>query len=116
MLTGTCPFVHDNRIDTMHAILHEQPKFRNSGRLLLPLDLQRLLARALNKTPKERHQTIGELAEELKVFKRNLESGKTGAVPTGKLILKRVAAVGSFDGCRLRKRTERSSVQSGDDD
>ena len=98
MLTGTCPFVHDNRIDTMHAILHEQPKFRNSGQSLLPLDLQRLLARALNKTPKERHQTIGELAEELKVFKRNLELGKTAAAPTGKLVLKRVAAVGRATG------------------
>ncbi|HEY6122532.1 MAG TPA: UvrD-helicase domain-containing protein [Pyrinomonadaceae bacterium] len=98
MLTGTCPFVHDNRIDTMHAILHEQPKFRNSGQALLPLDLQRLLARALNKTPKERHQTIGELAEELKVFKRNLELGKTATAPTGRLVLKRVAAVGGATG------------------
>ena len=25
MLTGTAPFVHDNRIDTMHAILHRDP-------------------------------------------------------------------------------------------
>ena len=27
MLTGTAPFVHDNRIDTMHAILHRDPRF-----------------------------------------------------------------------------------------
>ena len=26
MLTGTAPFVHDNRIDTMHAILHREPQ------------------------------------------------------------------------------------------
>ena len=26
MLTGSAPFVHDNRIDTMHAILHREPQ------------------------------------------------------------------------------------------
>src|SRR6266480_4316534 len=61
MLTGTCPFVHENRIDTMHAILHEEPKFQGRGQPSLPIDLQRLLGRALHKIPKERHQSIGEL-------------------------------------------------------
>src|SRR4029079_8989805 len=26
MVTGLAPFVHDNRIDTMHAILHREPR------------------------------------------------------------------------------------------
>src|SRR5919106_430116 len=77
MLTGTAPFVHENRIDTMHAILHREPQFPGDGRPQLPFDLQRILTRALAKTPKERYQTIDEFAEELKTFKRNLELGKT---------------------------------------
>ncbi|HEX6715533.1 MAG TPA: serine/threonine-protein kinase, partial [Pyrinomonadaceae bacterium] len=31
MLTGAAPFVHDNRIDTMHAILHGAPRFPSDG-------------------------------------------------------------------------------------
>jgi len=49
MLTGTAPFVHDNRIDTMHAILHRDPRFADGGRAELPFDLQRVLAKALAK-------------------------------------------------------------------
>src|ERR687889_1075590 len=58
MLTGTAPFVHDNRIDTMHAILHREPQFPGDGRPQLPIDLQRILAKTLAKTPKDRYQTI----------------------------------------------------------
>src|SRR5215210_5774846 len=60
MLTGTCPFAADNHIDTMHAILHEEPRVRDSLRSKLPFDLQRILAKALAKTPKERYQTVAE--------------------------------------------------------
>src|SRR5918999_1449616 len=77
MLTGTAPFVHDNRIDTMHAILHLDPKLPDGNRPELPFDLQRILAKALAKTPKERYQSVAELAEELKIIKRDLDLGKT---------------------------------------
>jgi DNA helicase-2/ATP-dependent DNA helicase PcrA len=94
MLTGAAPFVHDNRIDTMHAILHRDPRFPTDGRIELPFDLQRILSRALAKTPKDRYQTINELADELKTIKRNLELGKTlpvAPLPRTKLVLKRIA-------------------------
>ncbi|HET6893224.1 MAG TPA: serine/threonine-protein kinase, partial [Pyrinomonadaceae bacterium] len=41
MLTGTCPFVNANRIDTMHAILHREPNLLTNNKLELPLDIQR---------------------------------------------------------------------------
>ena len=91
MLTGKAPFVHDNRIDTMHAILHRDPHFPSDGRAELPFDLQRILARALAKTPKDRYQTIVELAADLKTIKRDLDLGKTLPVvpPRTRLVLKR---------------------------
>ena len=90
LLTGKAPFVHDNRIDTMHAILHRDPSFPSDGRADLPPDLQRVLTRALAKTPKDRYQTIVELAEELKNVKRDLDLGKTLPVPQRtRLVLKR---------------------------
>ena len=93
LLTGTAPFVHDNRIDTMHAILHREPKLTNGSRAELPFDLQRILAKALAKSPKERYQTVEELAAELRTLKRALELGKTLPVtPKTRLILKRTGA------------------------
>src|SRR5258705_2684479 len=95
MLTGSCPFVNDNRIDTMHAILHKPPKLPDTSKAELPFDLQRILTKALQKVPKDRYQTVTELAADLKVIKRDLDLGKTlpVAAPT-KLVLRRVA-VGS---------------------
>jgi DNA helicase II / ATP-dependent DNA helicase PcrA len=92
MLTGTAPFVHDNRIDTMHAILHREPQLPGSSRPDLPFDLHRILAKALAKTPKDRYQTVAELAGELKIIKRDLDLGKTLPVASRtRLVLKRTA-------------------------
>jgi DNA helicase II / ATP-dependent DNA helicase PcrA len=90
LLTGAAPFVHENRIDTMHAILHREPKLTNGSRQELSFELQRILAKALAKSPKERYQTVDELASELKTLKRDLELGKTSPVPARtRLVLKR---------------------------
>jgi len=93
MVTGLAPFVHDNRIDTMHAILHRDPRLPDSTHADAPADLQRILNKALAKLPKDRYQTVSELAVELRALKRDLDLGK--AVPIGalrtKLVLKRAA-------------------------
>jgi DNA helicase-2/ATP-dependent DNA helicase PcrA len=92
MLTGKAPFVHENRIDTMHAILHREPQFPGDNRSQLPSDIQRVLTKALAKAPKERYQSIEDFAAELKQIKRDLDLGKTLPVPSAtRLILKRTA-------------------------
>jgi DNA helicase-2/ATP-dependent DNA helicase PcrA len=92
MLTGVAPFVHDNRIDTMHAILHREPQLPGNNRAELPFELQRILTRALAKTPRDRYQSVAELAAELRVIKRDLDLGKTLPVASKtRLILKRTA-------------------------
>ena len=89
MLTGKCPFVHDNRIDTMHAILHEEPKLPEGISSNIPFDLRRIITKALQKTPKQRYQSVNELAEELKTFKRQLAMGTAVLAPTtSRLILR----------------------------
>jgi DNA helicase II / ATP-dependent DNA helicase PcrA len=93
MLTGTTPFVHDNRIDTMHAILHRDPRLPGADGPELPIDLQRILTKALAKSPKDRYQTFDELAAELKTLKRELDLGKTLPIAAKtRLVLKRVVA------------------------
>src|SRR6185369_8835380 len=93
MLTGNAPFVHENRIDTMHAILRLNPRLRRADGPELPIDLQRILTKALSKTPKDRYQSVDELAAELKALKRDLDLGKTLPIAAKtRLVLKRVAA------------------------
>ena len=91
MITGVAPFVHDNRIDTMHAILHREPKLPDGAQPEVPADLQRILSKALAKTPKDRYQTVGELARELRALKRDIDLGKALAIGSTrtKLVLKR---------------------------
>jgi DNA helicase-2/ATP-dependent DNA helicase PcrA len=94
MLTGEGPFVNTNRIDTMHAILHQEPRFPDAIRYELPSELQKILSRALAKAPKERYQSVSDLAAELKALLRDVELGKV--LPTGtrsRLVLKPVGAV-----------------------
>src|SRR4030095_15181197 len=92
-LTGKCPFVNDNRIDTMHAILHEEPKLSMSSTAELRPDLRRLLNKALAKTPKDRYQTVTELAADLKSVRRALElahlSQAARSPASTRLVLKR---------------------------
>ena len=99
MLTGSAPFVHDNRIDTMHAILHREPKLAES--VAIPTGLRQALIRALAKTPKDRYQSINELALELRAIKKDLELGKSSVVATrSKLLLRRdlsSASAGKID-------------------
>jgi tRNA A-37 threonylcarbamoyl transferase component Bud32 len=93
MLTGAAPFVHDNRIDTMHAILHREPKLPDPSQSDLPLALQQILVKSLAKTPKDRYQTVNELAEALKSLRRDLELGRATTGPTGtRLVLNRIGA------------------------
>src|SRR5687767_16021743 len=53
MLTGACPFAADNHIDTMHAILHEEPRLRDALRSRLPAGLLSVLTKALDRAPRQ---------------------------------------------------------------
>ena len=111
MLTGTCPFVNKNRVDTMHAILHEEPRWSTQSEL--PTEIVRILTKALSKTPRDRFQSVAELAAELKVLKRDLELGKTLTAPgSTKLILKRVAVQAGSRGINYEKDLNESQLKA----
>ncbi|HEV2860583.1 MAG TPA: UvrD-helicase domain-containing protein [Pyrinomonadaceae bacterium] len=113
MLTGSCPFACDNQIDTMHAILHEEPRLRDALRSLLPPGAERILSKALDKEPKRRYQTVRELAAELKAFKRDLELGQV--VPTQtrtKLVLRRVTTLPRASGIDYEKELNEAQFEA----
>lgn len=94
ILTGRCPFASENRIDTMHAILHEEPPAPYAIKQGLPVELERILSRALKKEPKERYQQIKEICEDLRALRRDLELGRAERAPARrKLLLKRVESI-----------------------
>ncbi|HEX8922519.1 MAG TPA: UvrD-helicase domain-containing protein, partial [Pyrinomonadaceae bacterium] len=113
MLTGTRPFTGGNQIDTMHAILHEEPRLREAIKSQLPPDLQRILAKCLDKTPKLRHQTCAELVAELRAFKRELELGQavTTQIKT-RLVLKRVTPQAHPRGIDYEKELNESQFKA----
>lgn len=113
MVTGRCPFASENHIDTMHAILHEEPKPPLSLKPDLPPDVGRILARALAKTPKGRYQTIAELAAELKSLRRDLELGKAAPAPAKtRLVIKRVTTAPRPRGIDYEKELNESQYKA----
>jgi len=90
MISGSCPFVNDNRIDTMHAILHRPPKLPEADNGNVPAGILPILTKALAKVPKERYQSVSEFAADLRALKRNLELGITQPISTSsRLMLRR---------------------------
>ena len=113
LLTGKCPFVNDNRIDTMHAILHEEPRLPPLSKSELPPDIHRILKKALEKTPTDRYQSVAELAADLKSLRRDLELGKTAPAPTGvRLVLKRATIAPGSRGIDYEKELNESQLKA----
>ena len=105
LTTGACPFAADNQIDTMHAILHAEPRVREELRSKLPPALLAVLTKALDRTPRNRHRSMKELSAELKALKRAVELGQAATTQTAKprLVLKRVAALPRSHGIDYEK-------------
>ena len=98
MLTGSCPFVNDNRIDTMHAILHRPPKLPEPDNGNVPAAILTILTKALQKSPKDRYQSVSELASELRELRKNLELGRTQVGLTASRLLVRRSVVSRTRG------------------
>ena len=64
-LTGRLPFQGEHQLLVMNAIQHEQPKPVGDLRPGTPDDLQRIVARALEKTRETRYASAGEVAADL---------------------------------------------------
>ena len=74
MLTGKRPFEGKSAIDTLHAIINEEPRSAVELNPQLPIELSELLAKALAKDPDERYQHAGDFELDLRRFKRALET------------------------------------------
>ncbi|MCM2316699.1 MAG: serine/threonine-protein kinase [Thermoanaerobaculia bacterium] len=74
LATGHRAFAAASSVDTMHKIIHEQPERLATYRPESPLELQRIVAKALEKDPDERYQSVKDLAVDLRRLLREVDS------------------------------------------
>ena len=65
MLTGRRPFRGDSQVETLHAILKEEPSL-DSGLTALPPELEEILRRCIEKRRENRYHSAADLAHDLK--------------------------------------------------
>jgi predicted Ser/Thr protein kinase len=80
MTTWETPFRRDNIMETMRAVAFDETPSMHSLRPNLPLDLQRIVSRCLRKRPEDRYPDARALAEELRILRRETESGTPQAL------------------------------------
>jgi serine/threonine protein kinase/formylglycine-generating enzyme required for sulfatase activity/predicted esterase len=66
MLTGKLPFAADSEAAALYAIVHKAPLPARRIRPEIPLALQRIVERAMAKSPQDRFQTISEMLVDLR--------------------------------------------------
>jgi len=73
MVAGCIPFQGATSTDTVVAIIERDPPHLGSQRAGVPIQLERVVRKALAKEREERYQTVKDLALDLKALKRELE-------------------------------------------
>jgi serine/threonine protein kinase len=81
MATGQTPFRRDSMVETMRAIAFDETPSMNSIRPNLPSELQRIVGRCLSKRPEDRYPEARTLAEDLRMVRRNIETGRAPFLP-----------------------------------
>jgi serine/threonine protein kinase len=71
LLTGKPPFSSPLPVDVMDMHLKKIPRFPDQLQNQIPLNLQRIVLKALSKSPDQRYQTAQEFQNELKHFMKN---------------------------------------------
>ena len=82
MLAGTRAFRRDTPVESMNAVLNEEPPELSSSKPLIPLALEQVVRRCLDKSPDRRFQTAADLGFTLQTYSGLAVSPSTGARPT----------------------------------
>src|SRR5260370_20491305 len=76
MVTGRRAFEGANKISTLSAILHVEPKSASEISPAVPMELEKIIARCLRKDPERRAKGIADIKLALEELKEESESGK----------------------------------------
>jgi Tol biopolymer transport system component len=81
MVTGRLPFEGDREAAVLYGIIHEQHEPLTAIRAGLPLELDRILSKALAKKASERYQHVDDMLVDLRALRANLASGLLATRP-----------------------------------
>ncbi|HYL99045.1 MAG TPA: serine/threonine-protein kinase, partial [Blastocatellia bacterium] len=73
MLAGKRPFNGDSNAETIDAILNGEPAALSDQRASIPVELQRIVSRSLNKNRNERYQSVTDMLADLAGLKERFE-------------------------------------------
>jgi eukaryotic-like serine/threonine-protein kinase len=77
MATGKKPFAGNNVVTTLDAVLHQKPASPRTLNPTLPLELEAIIGKAMEKDRRNRYFTAAEMKSDLVKLKRETESGLT---------------------------------------
>jgi tRNA A-37 threonylcarbamoyl transferase component Bud32/Tol biopolymer transport system component len=95
MLTGRRAFKGDSAIETMNAILKEEPAEPDVSGAKIPPDLDRLVRHCLEKNPAERFQSARDLAFDLEAASGSSSTGRAIG-PAGSVAVRRRATAAAL--------------------
>jgi TolB-like protein/tetratricopeptide (TPR) repeat protein/predicted Ser/Thr protein kinase len=75
MVTGLRPFKGDYEQAVMYSILNAAPEPVTALRTGVPLELERIILRCLEKSPDDRYQTVADLVSDLRRVRRDVAAG-----------------------------------------
>jgi len=79
MIAGERPFVGDYEAAVVHSILHDEPEPLTSRRSNVPMELDRVVRKALAKNPSERYQHIEDMLVDLRALRSGVTAHKVAA-------------------------------------
>jgi TolB-like protein/Tfp pilus assembly protein PilF len=89
MITGRLPFTGDYEQAVVYRILNEEPEPITSLRSNVPMELERIIKKAMQKERSERFQSVGDLLVDLRSLRKQVESAISVQVPAPKVGPKR---------------------------
>ncbi|MBC7930002.1 MAG: serine/threonine-protein kinase, partial [Rubrivivax sp.] len=92
MMTGTSPTRGANRMETLGAILSKEPLTAKDTNPLLPVELEHILGKALEKDRELRYQTASDFRADLKRLKREIDSSPSMSGDSGRAARPKLAA------------------------
>ena len=75
MVTGKLPFEAEREDAVAYAVVHQKPEPITALRVGVPVDLDRIVAKAMEKNRDDRYQHADEMIVDLRGLKKELESG-----------------------------------------
>jgi len=101
MVTGKNPFLRDTPAGTIYAILNEPPLPMEE----IPIDLLRVIYRALSKEPATRYQSCREMVADLREFRSQIDAAAASGTTPSKTPVK----PSTLSAAEFRKQVEQAS-------